>query len=257
MPIPKCARASLAAHGVAAVADWRDLLGKVDLVSICTPAVTHAAIVRAFLNSGAHVLVEKPIATSLEEADALIALAERDRQGSDRRPSGAFRLRPHGSARFPRSAAGSVLLAHGSVDGPRRRRQRRARPDDPRPRPGASADPRRRRRRRGAARAEHGPLRRRGLGDRDIPQRLRRPSGDQPHRADPPPRHARRLCRWRDRDRFPHPQDAQHDTPRAERAGAGRSAGRERRRVRAGGAAGNAGAGPPAKKRAGRSKPRC
>jgi predicted dehydrogenase len=74
---PEVRRASLASHGVAAVADWRELLGKVDLVSICTPAVTHAAIVRAFLNSGAHVLVEKPIATSLDEADALIALAER------------------------------------------------------------------------------------------------------------------------------------------------------------------------------------
>jgi len=73
---PEVRKGSLAAHGVAAVADWRDLLGKVDLVSICTPAVTHATIVRAFLNSGAHVLVEKPIATSLEEADALIALAK-------------------------------------------------------------------------------------------------------------------------------------------------------------------------------------
>jgi predicted dehydrogenase len=57
------------------VADWRELLGKVDLVSVCTPAGTHAQIVRAFLNAGAHVLVEKPIATSVEEADALIALA--------------------------------------------------------------------------------------------------------------------------------------------------------------------------------------
>ena len=67
--------ASIANHGVPAVADWRDLLGTVDLVSICTPAVTHAQIVRAFLNAGSHVLVEKPIATSVDEADALIALA--------------------------------------------------------------------------------------------------------------------------------------------------------------------------------------
>lgn len=74
---PEVRKGALAAHGVTAVADWRELLGRVDLVSICTPAVTHSAIVRAFLNSGAHVLVEKPIATSLEEADDLIALAER------------------------------------------------------------------------------------------------------------------------------------------------------------------------------------
>ncbi|HEX3484203.1 MAG TPA: Gfo/Idh/MocA family oxidoreductase [Micropepsaceae bacterium] len=60
---------------VPAVADWRDLLGKVDVVSVCSPASTHAEIVRAFLNAGAHVLVEKPIATDLEEAEELIELA--------------------------------------------------------------------------------------------------------------------------------------------------------------------------------------
>ena len=47
-----------------AVADWRELLGQVDLVSVCSPASTHAEIVRAFLKAGAHVLVEKPIATT-------------------------------------------------------------------------------------------------------------------------------------------------------------------------------------------------
>ena len=74
-PSAEVRKTSLVNHGVPAVADWRDLLGVVDLVSVCTPAVTHAEIVRAFLNAGAHVLVEKPIATSVEEADALIALA--------------------------------------------------------------------------------------------------------------------------------------------------------------------------------------
>ncbi len=63
-------------QGVRAVADWRELLGKVDCVSVCSPAVTHGAIVHAFLDAGAHVLGEKPIATDLDEADALIALAE-------------------------------------------------------------------------------------------------------------------------------------------------------------------------------------
>jgi predicted dehydrogenase len=66
-----------AQYGVPAMADWHDLLGEVDLVSVATPAVTHAAIVRAFLNAGAHVLVEKPIATSLEEANQLVELARR------------------------------------------------------------------------------------------------------------------------------------------------------------------------------------
>ena len=56
-------------------ADWHDLLGQVDLVSVCTPASTHAEIVRAFLSAGTHVLVEKPIATDLDEADELVRLA--------------------------------------------------------------------------------------------------------------------------------------------------------------------------------------
>jgi len=64
-------------QGIRAISDWRDLLGEVDLVSVCSPATTHAEIVRAFLNAGAHVLVEKPIATDLDEADELIALADR------------------------------------------------------------------------------------------------------------------------------------------------------------------------------------
>jgi predicted dehydrogenase len=69
-------RAKAKAHyGCQTMADWRELLGKVDLVSICSPAVTHAEIVRAFLNAGAHVLVEKPIATTLEEAAELVALS--------------------------------------------------------------------------------------------------------------------------------------------------------------------------------------
>lgn len=64
-------------HSVAVTANWRDLLGKVDLVTVATPAVTHAEIVRAFLNAGANVMVEKPIATTLDEADGLIELSEK------------------------------------------------------------------------------------------------------------------------------------------------------------------------------------
>ena len=62
-------------HGCKTVSDWRELLGRVDLVSICSPAITHADIVRDFLKAGAHVLVEKPIATTLEEAAELVALS--------------------------------------------------------------------------------------------------------------------------------------------------------------------------------------
>src|SRR5665213_1807548 len=55
-PSADARKASMAAHGVTTVADWHDLLGKVDLVSVCSPAVTHAPIVRGFLEAGAHLV---------------------------------------------------------------------------------------------------------------------------------------------------------------------------------------------------------
>ena len=55
----------------------KDLLGKVDAASICVPTVSHYAIAKDFLESGAHVLVEKPMTITLKEADKLIALAQK------------------------------------------------------------------------------------------------------------------------------------------------------------------------------------
>lgn len=55
-----------------AVADYRELLEEeIDLVSVCTPPYTHAPLASDFLSAGAHVLVEKPMASSLEECDAM------------------------------------------------------------------------------------------------------------------------------------------------------------------------------------------
>ncbi len=53
--------------------DWKELVSKTDLVSIATPTETHCEIACAFLESGVHVLVEKPIAMKLDEADRMIA----------------------------------------------------------------------------------------------------------------------------------------------------------------------------------------
>jgi predicted dehydrogenase len=58
-----------------AFADFRQLLGKVDAVSVVTPTPTHYEIARAFLEAGAHVLVEKPISESTEQAERLIGVA--------------------------------------------------------------------------------------------------------------------------------------------------------------------------------------
>ncbi len=63
-------------YGAANFTDWRELLGKVAAVSIATPTETHCEIACAFLESGVHVLVEKPIALTLAEADKMIAAAK-------------------------------------------------------------------------------------------------------------------------------------------------------------------------------------
>jgi predicted dehydrogenase len=62
-------------HAGAALADYRQLLGKVDAVSVVTPTPAHFEITEAFLAAGAHVLVEKPITETPEQARKLIALA--------------------------------------------------------------------------------------------------------------------------------------------------------------------------------------
>lgn len=62
-------------NGCAHFTDWHDLIGKADAVSIATPTETHCEIACAFLNAGVNVLVEKPIALTLAEADEMIAAA--------------------------------------------------------------------------------------------------------------------------------------------------------------------------------------
>ncbi|MDU0457472.1 MAG: Gfo/Idh/MocA family oxidoreductase [Geobacteraceae bacterium] len=62
--------------GTRAYADHRELIGKVDAVSVVVPTQYHHAVARDFLAAGVHVLIEKPITVTIEEADELIALAE-------------------------------------------------------------------------------------------------------------------------------------------------------------------------------------
>lgn len=63
--------------GVPASADYRDLLGRVDAVSIVTPTPTHFAVAKEFLEAGAHVLVEKPMTVTIEEGMQLVDAARR------------------------------------------------------------------------------------------------------------------------------------------------------------------------------------
>jgi len=59
--------------------DYRALLGTVDAVSLAVPTSWHGEIGLTLLRNGIHVLIEKPIATNLREADALIRMARRQR----------------------------------------------------------------------------------------------------------------------------------------------------------------------------------
>ncbi|WP_240417331.1 Gfo/Idh/MocA family protein [Paenibacillus periandrae] len=61
-----------------AIKDYKELLQEeIDLVSICTPPYTHATLTTEFLEAGSHVMVEKPMASSLEECDLMNDTAKR------------------------------------------------------------------------------------------------------------------------------------------------------------------------------------
>jgi predicted dehydrogenase len=64
------------ALGVTGYADFRDLYGKVDAVSVVVPTKLHFAVTGACLRHGIHVLVEKPFTERLTQADALIRIAQ-------------------------------------------------------------------------------------------------------------------------------------------------------------------------------------
>ena len=74
--VPAAAQQVAAELSVPAITDYRDLFGKVDAVSIVVPTPLHFEIAEAFLDQGVHVLVEKPITETIEQAQRLIDLAK-------------------------------------------------------------------------------------------------------------------------------------------------------------------------------------
>lgn len=64
--------------GVEALTEYQSLLGKVDAVSIAAPTSLHYQIAKDFLKHGSHVLIEKPITVTVEEADELIEIADKN-----------------------------------------------------------------------------------------------------------------------------------------------------------------------------------
>jgi predicted dehydrogenase len=72
------ARAQLVAGrlGVKACTDYHEIIDAIDAVSIAVPTQAHFAVARDFLRHGKSVLLEKPMTTTLAEADELIRLAD-------------------------------------------------------------------------------------------------------------------------------------------------------------------------------------
>lgn len=69
-----------AEYEVASFVDFRDMLDLIDAAHVVVPTDKHYEVTSALLEAGKHVLLEKPMAVTVEEADKLLALArENDR----------------------------------------------------------------------------------------------------------------------------------------------------------------------------------
>jgi len=79
----------------ATVSDYRSIIGKIDAAVVAVPTDLHHEVARACLERGVHVLVEKPLAATLAEADDLVNLAAKKnvvlQVGHVQRYSSAFR----------------------------------------------------------------------------------------------------------------------------------------------------------------------
>jgi predicted dehydrogenase len=62
--------------GITGFRDYRQLLEKVEAASIVVPTKNHFTISKDFLEAGTHLLIEKPITQTVEEADKLLNIAE-------------------------------------------------------------------------------------------------------------------------------------------------------------------------------------
>ncbi len=91
--------------------DWRTLINRddIDLIDVCTPGDSHAEIAIAALAAGKHVLCEKPLANTIDEARAMAAAAVRAEAGGVRSMCG-FNYR-----RVPAVALMRRLVADGRI----------------------------------------------------------------------------------------------------------------------------------------------
>jgi predicted dehydrogenase len=94
-----------------AVTDWRSVLERDDIhiLDICTPGHLHAEMALAALAAGKHVLVEKPLANSVDEAEAMASAAEAAAA------SGVFSAVGFNYRRVPALALARRLVAEGRI----------------------------------------------------------------------------------------------------------------------------------------------
>ncbi|WP_409342189.1 Gfo/Idh/MocA family protein [Paenibacillus sp. MBLB4367] len=93
-------------YGAKAFADYESMLAQIkpDAVSVCTPNALHAPASIAAANAGAHVLVEKPMATSDAEAQAMIEAA---------RSNGVYLMVGHNQRLMPPHVKAKEILQTG------------------------------------------------------------------------------------------------------------------------------------------------
>lgn len=91
--------------------DWKDVIARddVQLVDVCTPGSSHAEIAVASLEAGKHVLCEKPLANTVEEARAMVRAAAKARDQGVRSMVG-FNYR-----RLPALALARQIIAEGRL----------------------------------------------------------------------------------------------------------------------------------------------
>ncbi|GGZ04628.1 Gfo/Idh/MocA family protein [Streptomyces poonensis] len=105
-------RAMAGRHGwAAAETDWHALITRddVDLVDICTPGDSHAEIAIAALAAGKHVLCEKPLANTVEEAEAMVQAAAAARE------RGQLAMVGFNYRRVPATALARKMVAEGRL----------------------------------------------------------------------------------------------------------------------------------------------
>ncbi|MCM3112258.1 Gfo/Idh/MocA family protein [Lederbergia lenta] len=106
--IEKRAEAAAEKLGAEAYTDYEKMLSEADIdaVSVCTPNYLHAPMSIAALNAGKHVLCEKPMATSEEEAQAMIDAAKKN---------GKKLMIGHNQRFVPSHSKAKQLLANGKL----------------------------------------------------------------------------------------------------------------------------------------------